>query len=88
MVPWPFRLKFGREMGTHPGRSVPMFEMGTPTPWVRGFAAGSGFAPGWGSEEGWGSAVGCGFAAGLNTTEGLEFAAIVQNAPGEAGYPC
>ena len=21
MVPWPFRLKFGREMGTHPGRS-------------------------------------------------------------------
>ena len=36
MVPWPFRLKFGWEMGTHPGRSVPMFEMGTPTPWVRG----------------------------------------------------
>ena len=29
MVPWPFRLKFGREMGTHPGRSMPM---GTPTP--------------------------------------------------------
>ena len=36
MVPWLFRLKFGREMGTYPGRSVPMFGMGTPTPWVRG----------------------------------------------------
>ena len=34
-----------------------------------------------------GSAVGCGFAAGLNTTEGLEFAAGVLNAPGEADYP-
>ena len=36
MVPWPFRLKFGREMGTHPGRSVPMFGLGTPTPRVTG----------------------------------------------------
>ena len=25
MVPRPFRLKFGGEMGTHPGRPVPMF---------------------------------------------------------------
>ena len=29
MVPWPFRLKFGREMGTHPGMPVPMFGLGT-----------------------------------------------------------
>ena len=29
-------FEFGREMGTHPGRSVPMFGLGTPTPWVRG----------------------------------------------------
>ena len=36
IVPWPFRLKFGREMGTHPGRSVPMFGLGTPTPRIRG----------------------------------------------------
>ena len=36
MVPSPFWLKFGREMGTHPGRSVPMFGLGTPTPRVRG----------------------------------------------------
>ena len=27
--PWPFRLKFGWEMGTHLGRSVPMFGLGT-----------------------------------------------------------
>ena len=36
MVLWPFRLKFGRELGTHPGRSVPMVGLGTTTPWVRG----------------------------------------------------
>ena len=36
MVPWPFRFKFGREMGTYPGRSVPMFGLGIPSPWVRG----------------------------------------------------
>ena len=29
MVPRPFRLKFGREMGTYPGSSM---SMGTPTP--------------------------------------------------------
>ena len=32
MVPWPFRLKFGREMGIHPVRSVLTFGLGTPTP--------------------------------------------------------
>ena len=32
-------------------------------------------------------ADGWGFAAGLNSTEGLEFAAGVEHAPGEAGYP-
>ena len=36
MVPWPFSLNFGREMGTHPGRSGPMFGLGTPTTRVRG----------------------------------------------------
>ena len=29
IVPLPFRLKFGREMGTYPGRSVPMFWLGS-----------------------------------------------------------
>ena len=29
-----------------------------------------------------------GTAAGLNSTEGLEFSAIVENAPGKAEYPC
>ena len=41
----------------------------------------------WGYAAGRGSAVGCAIATGLNTTEGLEFAAGVLNAPGEAGYP-
>ena len=31
-----FKLKFGREMGTHPRSSVPMFGLGTPAPRVRG----------------------------------------------------
>ena len=31
MVPWPFRLKFGREMGTYPGRSMPMLGLGQAT---------------------------------------------------------
>ena len=32
LVPWLFGLKLGREMSTHPGRSTPVFGMGTPTP--------------------------------------------------------
>ena len=31
---------------------------------------------------------GWGYAAGLNSTQGLEFAAGVEHAPGKAGYPC
>ena len=31
-VHWLLRLKFGREMGIHPGRSMLMFRLGTPTP--------------------------------------------------------
>ena len=71
MVSKTFRLKFSREMGIHPGRSVPMFGLGTPIPWVRGPKNGPGLD----------------VAAGLNTTEGLEFAAGVLNAPGQGGYP-
>ena len=56
IVPSPIRLKFGREMGNYPGRSMHMFGLGTPTHGclelyvpVRldvavSFAAGSGFA--------------------------------------------
>ena len=32
-------------------------------------------------------AAGWGYAACLNSTEGLEFAAGVEHAPGKAGYP-
>ena len=32
LVPWLFGLKLGREMSTHPGRSTPVFGMGTPPP--------------------------------------------------------
>ena len=32
MVPWPFKLKYGREVGNYPGRSMLMFGLGTPTP--------------------------------------------------------
>ena len=44
-------------------------------------------ADGWGFAAVSGSAVGCGYAAGLNSTEGLEFAAVVDHAPCETRYP-
>ena len=36
MVPWLSGLKFHRVMWTHPGRSISMFGLGTPTPRSRG----------------------------------------------------
>ena len=46
MVPWLSGLKFGREMSTHPGRSMPIFAVGLGFAASLGFAAGSGFAAG------------------------------------------
>ena len=42
MVPWPFRFKFGKKMGTHPGMSVPMFGLGTPNSESEALKWGSG----------------------------------------------
>ena len=40
-VSWPFGLKHVKEMGTHPGRSMPMLEISILAPWSRGPKIGS-----------------------------------------------
>ena len=71
-VHWLLRLKFGREMGIHPGRSMLMFRLGTPTPRTGGQKRD----------------VATGFAADWDLTGGLEFAASAESIVGEAGRPC
>ena len=46
MVPWLSGLKLGREMSTHPGRSMPIFAAGLGFAASLDFVAGSGFAVG------------------------------------------
>ena len=62
-----------------------MFELGTPTPRVRGLENG---VPGSMQPKMCSGLPGFGCCSGLRLYRGLEFAAGVENAPGKAGYPC
>ena len=79
MVPWPFRLKFGREIGTYPGRSVTLFGLGTPNPRVRCPKNGARrynlpklwvLCSSLDNVAGWSFAAGSGFEAGWGSVEG------------------
>ena len=97
MVPWRSELKLCMEMGTHPGKVILYVWSGYPTPRVRGpYKCGSGVhaAQAVCDLHGFGCCSGLLFGSGLGLCNGLglcsswDFAVGVENAPGEAGYPC
>ena len=59
MVLWLSGLKLGREMSTHPGRSMPIFAAGLGFAASLDFVAGSGFAVGLDCTRGFGICSGC-----------------------------